>query len=79
MKANIPNEDTQGVYSALPFLISNTQHLLGFDSPDYVSMQDKRVIVLGGGDIAMDCVRTSIRQNARSVTCVYRRDANNMP
>lgn len=79
MKANIPNEDTQGVYSALPFLISNTQHLLGFDSPDYVSMQDKRVIVLGGGDTAMDCVRTSIRQNARSVTCVYRRDANNMP
>lgn len=79
MAANIPNENAAGVYSALPFLIANTQHLLGFDAPDYVSMADKRVVVLGGGDTAMDCVRTSIRQQAAEVTCVYRRDAANMP
>ena len=79
MKADIPHEDAQGVYSALPFLIGNTQHLLGLEAPDYVSMKDKRVVVLGGGDTAMDCVRTSVRQGASEVTCVYRRDAANMP
>jgi len=42
-------------------------------------MEDKNVIVLGGGDTAMDCVRTAIRQGAKSVSCVYRRDKNNMP
>ncbi|WP_337956214.1 FAD-dependent oxidoreductase, partial [Actinobacillus porcinus] len=79
MKAHIPNEDAQGVYSALPFLIGNTQHLLGLNAPDFVSMEGKKVVVLGGGDTAMDCVRTSIRQGAAEVTCVYRRDAANMP
>ncbi len=79
MKAEIPNEEADGVYSALPFLIGNTQNLLGFDSPDFVSMADRRVVVLGGGDTAMDCVRTSVRQGAAEVTCVYRRDAANMP
>lgn len=79
MKAGIPNESAQGVYSALPFLIANTQNLMKFDSPGYASMQGKRVIVLGGGDTAMDCVRTSVRQGAAQVTCVYRRDEHNMP
>ncbi len=79
MAADIPNEQAEGVYSALPFLIGNTQHLLGFEAPDYVNMEDKRVVVLGGGDTAMDCVRTSVRQQAAAVTCVYRRDAANMP
>lgn len=77
--ADIPNENAQGVYSALPFLIANTQKLLGFDAPDFVNLAGKRVVVLGGGDTAMDCVRTSIRQNAEQVICVYRRDAANMP
>ncbi|MBN2825767.1 MAG: FAD-dependent oxidoreductase, partial [Campylobacterales bacterium] len=40
---------------------------------------DKRVVVIGGGDTAMDCVRTSLREKAKSVTCLYRRDAENMP
>lgn len=79
MKADIPNEDADGVYSALPFLIGNTQNLLNFDAPTYASMKGKRVVVLGGGDTAMDCVRTSVRQEAEAVTCVYRRDADNMP
>lgn len=79
MKADIPNENADGVYSALPFLIGNTQNLLGLDAPDYVNMAGKRVVVLGGGDTAMDCVRTAVRQGAAEVTCVYRRDAANMP
>ncbi len=48
------------------------------DEP-YVSMEGKRVVVLGGGDTAMDCVRTSVRQNAAHVICAYRRDEENMP
>ena len=79
MTANIPNENAAGVYSALPFLMGNTQNLLGFDAPTYVNLSGKRVVVLGGGDTAMDCVRTSVRQGAAEVTCVYRRDAANMP
>lgn len=79
LKANIPHEDATGVLSALPFLIGNTEHLMGYESKQYVSMKNKRVVVLGGGDTAMDCVRTSIRQQANSVTCVYRRNADNMP
>ncbi|OBW91745.1 FAD-dependent oxidoreductase [Gallibacterium salpingitidis] len=79
MKAGIPNEDAEGVYSALPFLIANTQQLLGQNPDNYVSVAGKRVVVLGGGDTAMDCVRTSVRQQAAEVTCVYRRDQANMP
>ncbi|WP_373098944.1 MULTISPECIES: FAD-dependent oxidoreductase [Pasteurellaceae] len=79
MPAGIAGETAQGVYSALPFLIGNTQHLLGFEAADYVSMAGKRVVVLGGGDTAMDCVRTAVRQHASEVTCIYRRDAANMP
>ncbi|MCG7106693.1 NAD-binding protein, partial [Pseudomonas aeruginosa] len=48
------------------------------DEP-FVSMEGKRVVVLGGGDTAMDCVRTSVRQGAKHVTCAYRRDEENMP
>src|SRR5690606_20444357 len=49
------------------------------DPAEFVSVKDKRVVVLGGGDTAMDCNRTSIRQGALSVTCAYRRDEENMP
>ena len=81
MKAGIPGEDLPGVHAALDFLISNINHCHGFekDPADYVSMEGRNVIVLGGGDTAMDCNRTSIRQQAASVTCVYRRDEANMP
>ncbi|MGM3176012.1 formate-dependent uric acid utilization protein AegA [Dickeya lacustris] len=82
MKANLEHEDAPGVYDALPFLIANTKHVMGLPAlPDepYVSMEGKRVVVLGGGDTAMDCLRTSIRQGATSVTCAYRRDEANMP
>jgi glutamate synthase (NADPH/NADH) small chain len=79
MKGGFPGEDKQGVYEALPFLVANNKQLLGLNPEDYVSMEGKNVVVLGGGDTAMDCNRTSIRQGAASVTCAYRRDEENMP
>ena len=77
----LPGQDAAGVVPALPFLIANARRILGdksaqADLPDIVG---KRVVVLGGGDTAMDCVRTAIRMDADSVTCVYRRDEANMP
>jgi len=81
MKGGFPGEDLPGVHEALPFLVSNARHCLGLpqDPNGFVSMQGSRVVVLGGGDTAMDCNRTSIRQNAKSVSCAYRRDEANMP
>ncbi|MEP4148962.1 MAG: FAD-dependent oxidoreductase [Halioglobus sp.] len=81
MKGNFPGEDLPGVYEALPYLIGNVNHNLGFaqDPQDYVNLKGKRVIVLGGGDTAMDCVRTAVRQGADKVICAYRRDEENMP
>ena len=81
MKGGFPGEDLEGVYDALPFLISNVNHCLGFekDPAEYISMKGKKVVVLGGGETAMDCNRTSIRQEAKRVTCAYRRDEANMP
>lgn len=79
MKADIPGEDLPGVMPALPFLISNVRHCLGMAQDEFVDMKGLKVVVLGGGDTAMDCNRTSIRQGAASVTCAYRRDEANMP
>lgn len=81
MTGGFENEGATGVYNALDFLIGNTQHLMGIkdNAKPYVSFADKKVVVLGGGDTAMDCVRTSIRQGATEVTCAYRRDEANMP
>ncbi|MAE35519.1 MAG: glutamate synthase small subunit [Oceanospirillaceae bacterium] len=81
MKGGFPGEDLPGVHDALDFLISNVNRNLGFekDAADFVSMKGKKVVVLGGGDTAMDCNRTSIRQGADTVTCAYRRDEENMP
>lgn len=81
MKGGFPGEELPGVYDALDFLISNVNRCLGFEKnpADYISMEGKRVVVLGGGDTAMDCNRTSIRQGAQAVTCAYRRDEANMP
>jgi len=81
MKGGFPGEDLPGVLEALPFLISNVRKCLDLMKPDetYQDMKGQRVVVLGGGDTAMDCNRTSIRQDAASVTCAYRRDEANMP
>jgi glutamate synthase (NADPH/NADH) small chain len=81
MRGGFPGEDKQGVYDALPFLISNVNRNQGWEQSvdDFISVAGKRVVVLGGGDTAMDCNRTSIRQQAAAVSCVYRRDEINMP
>lgn len=81
MKGGFPGEDLPGVYDALPFLVSNVYRNLGFEksSSDFISVKGRKVVVLGGGDTAMDCNRTSIRQGADSVICAYRRDEENMP
>ena len=82
MRGGLTNEDAEGVYDALPFLIANTRKTMGFEAlaeQPYLDMNGKRVVVLGGGDTAMDCVRTSIRQGATNVICAYRRDEANMP
>lgn len=81
MKGDFPGEDLPGVYEALPYLVGNVNHNLGFEQEEeaYVNLKGKRVVVLGGGDTAMDCVRTAVRQQAEHVICAYRRDAANMP
>ncbi|MDD2468266.1 MAG: FAD-dependent oxidoreductase, partial [Desulfobulbus sp.] len=80
MKGGFPGEDVPGVHDALPYLIGNVSQCLGYDGlAPFIDAAGKRVVVLGGGDTAMDCCRTAIRQGAASVTCAYRRDEANMP
>lgn len=78
----VPGGGSTGVTPALPYLIAANRADLG-DAPEKGSRalqaKDKDVVVIGGGDTAMDCVRTAVRQGARSVTCLYRRDRENMP
>ncbi|WP_299413725.1 NAD(P)-dependent oxidoreductase [uncultured Sulfitobacter sp.] len=72
-----------GVVKALDFLTVSNKKSFGDDVPAFsdgsLNAEGKRVVVIGGGDTAMDCVRTSIRQGATSVKCLYRRDRANMP
>jgi glutamate synthase (NADPH) small chain len=78
---NAPND--RAVVQALDYLIAANRVGLGDVVPEFASgaldAKDRRVVVIGGGDTAMDCVRTARRQGARSVTCLYRRDRANMP
>ncbi len=78
---HIEGDRLDGVLEALPFLIrNNTQpKLLPPGFPERDELGGKRVVVLGGGDTAMDCLRTAVRLGAAKVTCVYRRDEENMP
>ena len=81
VRGGFPGEDLPGVYESLPYLISNVRHEMGMEdeSVPFISLEGKRVVVLGGGDTGMDCNRTAIRQGATSVRCAYRRDERNMP
>ncbi len=81
MRGGFPGEDLDGVHEALPYLVANINRELGYekDPSEFVDMRGQRVVILGGGDTAMDCNRTSVRQGATSVTCAYRRDEENMP
>ncbi len=78
-----PGAGLPGIVKALDFLIASNRKGLGDTVPDFESgllnAHGKNVVVIGGGDTAMDCVRTSIRQGAASVSCLYRRDKANMP
>ena len=79
VKGEFAGENLPGVYEALPYLVANINRELGISSEGFVNLAGKRVVVVGGGDTGMDCIRTAIRQGAESVTCTYRRDENNMP
>ena len=80
MRGGFPGESLPGVVQALPFLVTNVYRHMELDTDaESIDMNGLRVVVLGGGDTAMDCVRTATRQGATSVTCAYRRDQANMP
>ncbi len=82
-RLTIPGAGLTGVYKALDYLITSNKVSLGDSVAAYddgtLNANGKDVVVIGGGDTAMDCVRTAIRQGAKSVKCLYRRDRDNMP
>ncbi len=77
--ANIPGEDLPEVILAMDYLTEKQRQLFGAQADPAFAVKDKQVAVIGGGDTAMDCVRTAIRDGARHVSCLYRRDQANMP
>ncbi|PLY05641.1 MAG: glutamate synthase small subunit [Arcobacter sp.] len=77
--AKIDGEDASNAYLAMEFLTGIQKRNLGNKINDFIDVQDKKVVVIGGGDTAMDCVRSSVREGAMSVKCLYRRDEANMP
>jgi len=81
LEGGFKGEELPQAHKAIDYLIGNTNHLLKFeqDASAYINFKGKDVVILGGGDTAMDCNRTAIRQGAKSVTCLYRRDEKNMP
>ncbi len=81
VRGGFPGEDLDGVYEALPYLVSNVNRVMRVagDEQPFIDLADRDVVVLGGGDTGMDCNRTAIRQGAKSVSCAYRRDEQNMP
>ena len=81
LEGGFRGESLPQVHKAIDYLIGNTNHLLKVKQEpiDYINLKGKNVVVLGGGDTAMDCNRTAIRQGANSVSCLYRRDEKNMP
>jgi glutamate synthase (NADPH/NADH) small chain len=82
-EVELPGNDLGNIFPAMEFLTASNKKGLGdkvklFDDGT-LNAEGKNIVVIGGGDTAMDCVRTSIRQNAKSVKCLYRRDKKNMP
>jgi glutamate synthase (NADPH/NADH) small chain len=80
---DVPGHNLQNIFPAMEFLTASNKKGLGdkvelFDNGT-LNAEGKNVVVIGGGDTAMDCVRTSVRQKAKSVKCLYRRDRENMP
>ncbi len=75
----LPNADAKGCYLAMDFLTNVQKKNFGEAYDESIDVKGKNVVVVGGGDTAMDCLRTALRQGAASVKCLYRRDAMNMP
>ena len=82
-EVDLPGEDLANIFPAMDFLTASNKKGLGDDVELFdngtLNAEGKNIVVIGGGDTAMDCVRTSVRQNAKSVKCLYRRDKENMP
>jgi len=80
---DLPDSDADGIVNAIDYLTASNRKSFGDDVEEFdsgeLNADGKRVVVIGGGDTAMDCVRTAIRQGATSVKCLYRRDRANMP
>jgi glutamate synthase (NADPH/NADH) small chain len=78
-----PGSCAGGIVRAIDYLTASNRKGVGDEVPEYdsgeLNAEGKRVVVIGGGDTAMDCVRTAVRQGAVSVKCLYRRDRANMP
>ncbi len=78
-----PGVGAGGIVKAIDYLTASNRKSFGDTVPEFdsgeLNAEGKRVVVIGGGDTAMDCVRTAVRQGATSVKCLYRRDKNNMP
>ena len=79
----IPGNNLKNIFPAMKFLTASNRKGLGDKVNDFdngiLNSENKNIVVVGGGDTAMDCVRTAVRQNAKSVKCLYRRDKENMP
>jgi len=80
---NLEGHNLKNIFPAMEFLTASNRKGLGDKVKDFdngtLNAENKNVVVIGGGDTAMDCVRTAVRQNAKSVKCLYRRDKVNMP
>ncbi len=87
LHGELKGRESEGVLNALDYLIGNISYQEGYkikskkmdNAQTYRDLKNKNVLVLGGGDTAMDCVRSAIRQNANNVTCVYRKNKELMP
>src|SRR3546814_20185435 len=79
---SVPGNAAEGVIAALDYLIASNRKSFGDDVPAFddgrLDAKGKHVVVIGGGDPAMDCIRTAVRQGAKSVKCLYRRARENM-
>jgi len=82
-EVNLSGHNLKNIFPAMRFLTASNRKGLGDKVEDFdngtLNAENKNIIVIGGGDTAMDCVRTAVRQNAKSVKCLYRRDRENMP
>ncbi len=80
---DLPGSNLKNIFPAMDFLTASNRKGLGDQVKNFdngiLNAENKNIVVIGGGDTAMDCVRTAVRQNAKSVKCLYRRDRENMP